>query len=65
MSKRQKRNDLLTLAEWSENMSRFTLVMANDPQKSRQYQRSLRFRARRHAQIATALRQQLGKEAPR
>jgi hypothetical protein len=61
MSKRQKRNDLLTLAEWSENMSRFTLLVANDPEKSRRYQRSLRFRAKRHAQIATVLRSQLGK----
>jgi hypothetical protein len=55
MSKKQKRNDLLALAEWSENMSRHTLVLALEAD-TRQRQRALTFRAKRHAQIATALR---------
>lgn len=56
MSKRQKRKDLLTLAEWSEDMARHTLVLALEAD-TKQRQRALRFRAKRHAQIATAIRQ--------
>jgi hypothetical protein len=55
VSKKKRRNDLLTLAEWSENMARHTLVMALEAD-TRQRQRALRFRAKRHAQIATVLR---------
>jgi hypothetical protein len=58
MSKRQNRKDVLTLAEWSEDMARHTLVLALEAD-TRQRQRALRFRAKRHAQIATVLRQQL------
>lgn len=61
MSKRQKRNDILALAEWSENMARHTLVMASEAEH-RQRQRALVFRSKRHAQIATVLRQQLSEE---
>lgn len=62
MSKRQKRNDLVTLAEWSEMMARHNLDMALGTEGiTRQRYRALRFRARRHAQIATALRSSLGK----
>lgn len=61
MSKRQKRNDILTLAEWSEDMARHTLVLAMEADH-KQRQRALRFRAKRHAQIATVLRSQVSKE---
>jgi hypothetical protein len=60
VSKRQKRNDLLTLAEWSEDMARHTLMLALEAEH-RQRQRALRFRAKRHAQIATALRAAVAK----
>lgn len=56
MSRKKKRNDILTLAEWTENMARHWLKLADSADKSRAYQRSLRFRAKRHAQIATVLR---------
>lgn len=58
MSKRQQRKDLLTLAEWSENMARHTFELATEAD-TRQRQRALQFRAKRHAQIATVLRQRL------
>ena len=62
MSKRQQRKDLLTLAEWSERMSRHTTVLATEAD-TRQRQRALHFRAKRHAQIATVLRAQLSEDA--
>lgn len=57
MSKSQKRKDLVTLAEWCENMSRHNIKLAGDSARSKQNVRSLRFRAKRLAQIATVLRE--------
>jgi len=53
---------MLTLAEWSEEMSRHCIFLALDPELANQRRRALRFRAKRHAQIATVLRAQLGKD---
>jgi len=62
MSKKQKRSDPLTLAEWAEDMSRHHLELARDETRRKQNVRSLRFRAKRLAQIATYIRQQSGKD---
>lgn len=56
MSKKKQRKDLLTLAEWSEDMSRHYLALSRDEGRHKQQRRSLAFKAKRHAQIATALR---------
>jgi hypothetical protein len=64
MSKRQNRKDLLTLAEWAEDMSRHHTFLAADGDgvgRCKQQVRSHRFKAKRLGQIATVLRQQLGK----
>lgn len=56
MSNRRNRKDVLTLAEWCECMARHQLVLARDDSKRKQQVRSLRFKAKRFAQIATVLR---------
>lgn len=63
MSKRQKRKDLLTLAEWAEDMSRHHLDLSCDLERHKQQRRSHKFKSQRLAQIATVLRQQLSEGA--
>lgn len=57
MSKKRNRKDLLTLAEWCEDMARHHIRLALDDTLHKQRIRALRFRAKRFAQCATALRQ--------
>ncbi len=65
MSKRQKRKDVLTLAEWCEDMSRHHLELSRDEERQKQQRRSHAFKAKRLAQIATVLRTELiGDGAP-
>jgi hypothetical protein len=56
MSKKRSRKDLLTLAEWCEDMARHSIVLALEDDRHKQQIRSLRFKAKRFAQCATALR---------
>lgn len=59
MSKRQKRKDSTTLAEWCEGMGRLHRQLAAealDNGHKKQHVRSLLFKSRRFAQIATVLR---------
>lgn len=60
MTKRQTRNDVMTLVEWLETSARSHLEMASarslNAMYSKQYVRGLKFKAKRLAQCAMMIR---------
>lgn len=56
MSGRRSKKDTLTLAGWCESMSRHYIALSMEQDRPKQQRRSHAFKAKRLAQIATALR---------
>lgn len=61
MSKKKQRKDLLTLAEWCEDMARHSIALSLEDDRRKQQVRSLRFKAKRFGQCATELRNAMAK----